>query len=100
MLSILNKKEPERINLHSVDTWKNPDDLTINRVVINYYPALLCLRILILNGKNVLCQRKIPTLKAIEIFKMFEWNMDRLIDHVYTTKDENDKYEIKVADPT
>ena len=39
VVSILNKKQPDQIDIHSVDDWTNPDDLSVNRVLIAYYPA-------------------------------------------------------------
>ena len=50
---------------------------------------------------DLLYQRKIPRAQAIDIFKRFEWSMDKLIDHMYTTTEGTGRRctDIKLADP-
>lgn len=37
---------------------------------------------------ELIYQRKIPRAQAIDIFKRFEWSMDKLIDHIYIATEE------------
>ena len=36
---------------------------------------------------NLAYQRRIPRAQAIDIFKRFDWSMDKLIDHLYITRE-------------
>jgi len=34
---------------------------------------------------NLAYQRRIPRAQAIDIFKRFDWSMDKVVDHLYIT---------------
>jgi len=139
--SILNtRRRNGQIDIHSVDDWTNPDDLSLNRVVVAYHPAKQHVRISVFQNvavsggaidlqnpvdmdddddveperivrnersfdkslpHDLIYRRKIPRAQAIDIFKRFDWSMDKLIDHMYIATEGTGRgaAKIKLADP-